>query len=137
MRSISELLAHFESQHVYYSNPLLHQSKGAIQHDIESVMSLKATCEMKEDILKDLIEEGGILQGGIDLVGNLVCAEWQEHVDVLCTTIKQLTKQIDDKCSTLNAKDDSGIELQKAEKNGWAIRFANLHVLKEQLLCKL
>ena len=35
-------------------------------------MSLKATCEMKEDILKDLIEEGGILQGGMDLVGDLV-----------------------------------------------------------------
>jgi hypothetical protein len=34
-------------------------------------------------------------------------------------------------------KDDSRIELRKAEKNGWAIGFANLRVLKEQLLCKL
>ena len=100
-------------------------------------MSLKATCEMKEDILKDLIEEGGILWGGIDSVGNLVRVEWQECVDVLRTAIKRLTKQIDDKCSTLNAKDDSRIELRKAEKNGWAMGFANLHVLKEQLLCKL
>ena len=56
---------------------------------------------------------------------------------MLRTAIKQLTKQIDDKCSTLNAKDDSRIELQKAEKNGWAIGFVNLRVLKEQLLCKL
>ena len=70
-------------------------------------------------------------------MGNLVCVEWQEHVDMLCTAIKWLTKQIDDKCSTLNAKDDSCIELRKAEKNGWAIRFVNLCVLKEQLLCKL
>ena len=46
-------------------------------------MSLKATCEMKEDILKDLIEEGGILRGGIDSVGNLVRTEWQERVDML------------------------------------------------------
>ena len=76
-------------------------------------MSLKATCKMKEDILKDLIEEGGILWGGIDSVGNLVCAEWQECVDVLRTAIKRLTKQIDDKCSTLNVKDDSHIELRK------------------------
>ena len=70
-------------------------------------------------------------------ISRLQRAEWQEHVDVLRTTIKWLTKQIDDKCSTLNAKDDSHIELWKAEKNGWAIRFANLRVLKEQLLCKL
>jgi len=37
----------------------------------------------------------------------------------------------------LNANDSSHHELWKAEKYKWAIGFANLHVLKDQLHCKL
>src|SRR5258707_12306517 len=51
--------------------------------------------------------------------------------------IEQLTKQINKECANLNANDSSHHELWKAEKDKWAISFANLHVLKDQLHRKL
>ncbi len=37
----------------------------------------------------------------------------------------------------MTVNDSSCHELQKAEKDKWAIGFTNLHVLKDQLHCKL
>src|SRR5258707_15516856 len=51
--------------------------------------------------------------------------------------IEWLTKQINKECTNLNANDSSCRELWKAEKDKWAISFANLHVLKHQLHRKL
>ena len=61
----------------------------------------------------------------------------QEHVNALSTAIEWLTKQIDKECANLNANYSSCHELWKAEKDKWAIGFTNLHVLKDQLHCKL
>src|SRR5258708_22495779 len=99
-------------------------------------MSLKVTCKMKEGILKEIIQDQDDLIG-VDSVVNFARAELQEHVDALSTAIEWLTKQIDKECANLNVNDSSHHELQKAEKDKWAIGFANLHVLKDQLCCKL
>src|SRR5260221_4406836 len=99
-------------------------------------MSLKATHEMKEGILKEIIQDRDDLIG-VDSAVNFTQAELQECVDTLSTAIKWLTKQIDKECTNLNANDSSHRELQKAEKDKWAIGFANLHVLKDQLHHKL
>src|SRR5258708_6268328 len=99
-------------------------------------MSLKATCEMKEGILKEIIQDQDDLIG-VDSAVNFAWAELQEHVNALSMAIEQLTKQIDKECTNLNANDSSCRELQKAEKDKWAIGFANLHVLKDQLHRKL
>src|SRR5258707_4738440 len=99
-------------------------------------MSLKVTREVKEGILKEIIQDQDDLIG-VDSVANFTQAELQECVDALTTAIKQLTKQINKECTNLNANDSSCHELQKAEKDKWAISFANLHVLKDQLHCKL
>lgn len=63
--------------------------------------------------------------------------EWHEHVDILCAAIDCLEDCIKKECRTLNAKDSSCRELQKAQKDEWAIGFTNLRVLKDQLLHKL
>src|SRR5258708_8510566 len=135
-QSIEELLSHFDSQHQHHSAPPGHQSKSAVQSLIELVMSLKATCEMKEGILKEIIQDQDDLIG-VDSAANFAQAELQECVDTLSTAIEWLTKQINKECTNLNANDSSCHELQKAEKDKWAISFANLHVLKDQLCCKL
>ena len=92
---------------------------------------------MKQDILKDLVKEGETLGVRTDSAANLTHMEWQEHIDVLCTAISWLEDCIKKECWVLNAKDDSHMELQRAEKNEWVIGFASLHVLKDQLLHKL
>ena len=74
---------------------------------------------------------------GVDSAVNFTQAELQEHVNALSMAIEWLTKQIDKECTNLNANDSSCCELQKAEKDKWAIGFANLHVLKDQLHHKL
>ncbi len=74
---------------------------------------------------------------GVDSAANFAWAELQECVNTLSTAIKQLTKRIDKECANLNANDSSCCELQKAEKDKWAISFTNLHVLKDQLHHKL
>src|SRR5258708_7832021 len=56
-QSIEELLSHFDSQCQHHSAPPGCQSKSAIQSLIESVISLKATCEMKEGILKEILQD--------------------------------------------------------------------------------
>ena len=99
-------------------------------------MSLKATCEMKEGILKEIIQDQDDLIG-VDSAANFAQAELQEHVDTLSMAIEWLTKQIDKECANLNVNDSSHCELWKAEKDKWAIGFANLHVLKDQLCHKL
>src|SRR5258708_12793407 len=99
-------------------------------------MSLKATCKMKEGILKEIIQDQDDLIG-VDSVANFAQAELQEHVNALSMAIEWLTKQIDKECANLNANDSSCCELWKAEKDKWAIGFTNLHVLKNQLHCKL
>src|SRR6266436_8194048 len=99
-------------------------------------MSLKATCKMKEGILKEIIQDQDDLIG-VDSAANFTQAELQEHVNALSTAIKWLTKQIDKECANLNANYSSCHELWKAEKDKWAIGFTNLHVLKDQLHCKL
>src|SRR5258708_5544026 len=99
-------------------------------------MSLKVTCEMKEGILKEIIQDRDDLIG-VDSVVNFAWAELQECVNALSMAIEQLTKRIDKECTNLNVNDSSCHELQKAEKDKWAIGFANLHVLKDQLHCKL
>ena len=99
-------------------------------------MSLKATREMKEGILKEIIQDGVDLIG-VDSAANFARAELQERVDALSTSIERLTKRIDKECTNLNADDSSRRELRKAEKDKWAIGFANLHVLKDQLRRKL
>src|SRR5258707_15455172 len=99
-------------------------------------MSLKVTCEMKEGILKEIIQDRDDLIG-VDSVVNFAWAELQERVDALSMAIEQLTKRIDKECTNLNANDSYHCELWKAEKDKWAIGFANLHVLKDQLHCKL
>ena len=68
---------------------------------------------------------------GVDSAANFAQAELQEHVNALSTAIKWLTKQINKECTNLNANDSSHCELQKAEKDKWAISFTNLHVLKD------
>ena len=83
-------------------------------------MSLKATHKMKESILEGLIQDGKGLSG-LDSAVNLAQVEWQEHVNALHMAIKQLTLKIDKECSNLNAKDSSHHELQKAEKDKWAL----------------
>src|SRR6266436_10278442 len=135
-QSIEELLSHFDSQHQHHSAPPGHQSKSAVQSLIESVMSLKATREMKEGILKEIIQDQDDLIG-VDSAANFARAELQECVNALSMAIKWLTKRIDKECANLNANDSSHRELQKAEKDKWAIGFANLHVLKDQLCHKL
>src|SRR5258708_9043939 len=90
-QSIEELLSHFDSQHQHHSAPPGHQSKSAIQSLIESVMSLKATCEMKEGILKEIIQDRDDLIG-VDSVVNFAQAKFQEHVDALSIPIKRLPK---------------------------------------------
>src|SRR5258707_3874196 len=62
-RSIEELLSHFDSQCQHHSAPPGHQSKSATRSLIELVMSLKATCEMKEGILKEIIQDQDDLIG--------------------------------------------------------------------------
>src|SRR5258708_37282028 len=99
-------------------------------------MSLKVTRKMKEGILKEIIQDQDDLIG-VDSVANFTWAELQECVDALSMAIKWLTKQIDKECTNLNANDSSCHELQKAEKDKWAISFADLHVLKDQLCHKL
>src|SRR5258708_11019438 len=99
-------------------------------------MSLKVTCEMKEGILKEIIQDRDDLIG-VDSAANFARAELQECVNALSTAIEWLTKQIDKECANLNANDSSRRELQKAEKDKWAISFTNLHVLKDQLHRKL
>src|SRR6266436_6436606 len=99
-------------------------------------MSLKVTHKMKEGILKEIIQDQDDLIG-VDSVANFTQAELQECVDTLSMAIKQLTKQIDKECANLNVNDSSHHELQKAEKDKWATSFTNLHVLKDQLRCKL
>src|SRR6266436_1795316 len=99
-------------------------------------MSLKATRKMKEGILKEIIQDKDDLIG-VDSVANFAQAELQECVNALSTAIEWLTKQINKECANLNANDSSCCELWKAEKDKWAISFANLHVLKDQLHCKL
>ncbi len=74
---------------------------------------------------------------GVDSAANFARAELQERVDTLSMAIKRLTKRIDKECANLNVNDSSRRELQKAEKDKWAIGFANLHVLKDQLHRKL
>ena len=74
---------------------------------------------------------------GVDSVVNFTWAELQEHVDTLSMAIKWLTKRINKECTNLNVNDSSRCELWKAEKDKWAIGFTNLHVLKDQLHCKL
>ena len=54
-------------------------------------MSLKATCEMKEGILKEIIQDQDDLIG-VDSAANFAQAELQEHVNALSMAIKQLTK---------------------------------------------
>src|SRR5258708_11836422 len=135
-QSIEELLSHFDSQHQHHSAPPGHQSKSAVRSLIELVMSLKVTHEMKEGILKEIIQGQDDLIG-VDSVANFAWAELQEHVNTLSMAIEWLTKQIDKECANLNANDSSHCELQKAEKDKWAIGFTNLHVLKDQLHCKL
>ena len=92
-------------------------------------MSLKATCEMKEGILEELMQDGDGLSG-MDSAANLAWVEWQESVDALYTAIKQLTQQINRECSHLNKKDSSHSGLQKTENDKWVMGFANLHVLR-------
>ncbi len=128
-QSIEELLSHFDSQCQHHSAPPGHQSKRAVWSLIELVMSLKATGEMKEGILKEIIQDWDDLIG-VDSVANFTQAELQEHVDTLSTAIKHLTKWINKECANLNANDSSHHELWKAEKD-------NLHVLKDQLCHKL
>src|SRR5258708_26400800 len=99
-------------------------------------MSLKVTCKMKEGILKEIIQDQDDLIG-VDSAVNFARAELQEHVDALSTAIEWLTKRINKECANLNANDSSHHELQKAEKDKWAIGFTNLHVLKDQLCRKL
>src|SRR5258708_15448251 len=99
-------------------------------------MSLKATHEMKEGILKEIIQDQDDLIG-VDSAANFAWAELQECVNALSMAIEWLTKQIDKECANLNANDSSCCELRKAEKDKWAIGFTNLHVLKDQLCCKL
>src|SRR5260221_1106947 len=105
-QSIEELLSHFDSQHQHHSAPPGHQSKSAVQSLIELVMSLKVTCEMKEGILKEIIQDQDDLIG-VDSAANFAQAELQERVDALSTAIEQLTKRIDKECTNLNANDSS------------------------------
>ena len=100
-------------------------------------MSLKATLQMEKDILGDLLKEGKTLGVRTDSAANLAHMEWQECVDILHAAINCLENHIKKECWTLNAKDSSCRELQKAQKDKWAIGFTNLHVLKDQLLHKL
>src|SRR5258708_34236469 len=99
-------------------------------------MSMKVTCKMKGVIIKEIIQDQDELIG-VDSVVNFAWAELQEHVDALSMAIECLTKQIDKECTNLNANESSCHELQKAEKDKWAIGFANLHVLKDQVCHKL
>src|SRR6266436_6863434 len=99
-------------------------------------MSLKVTHKMKEGILKEIIQDRDDLIG-VDSAVNFTWVELQECVNALSTAIEWLTKQINKECANLNANDSSCCELQKAEKDKWAIGFANLHVLKDQLHRKL
>src|SRR5258708_36596965 len=91
---------------------------------------------MKEGIVKEIIQDQDDLIG-VDSAVNVAWAELQEHIDALSMAIKWLTKQINKECANLNANDSSCHELWKAEKDKWAIGFTNLHVLKDQLHCKL
>ena len=68
-RSIEELLSHFDSQCQHHSAPPGHQTKSAVQSLIELVMSLKATREMKEGILKEIIQDRDDLIG-VDSAAN-------------------------------------------------------------------
>ena len=79
-------------------------------------MSLKATHEMKEGILSEIIQDQDDLIGA-DSAANLAWAELQEHVDALSTAIERLAKRIDKECANLNANDSSHHELRKAEKD--------------------
>src|SRR5260221_6078393 len=90
-QSIEELLSHFDSQCQHHSAPPGHQSKRAIRSLIESVMSLKVTREMKEGILKEIIQDRDDLIG-VDSVVNFAWAELQEHVNTLSTAIEEFTK---------------------------------------------
>src|SRR5258707_13473171 len=56
-QSIEELLSHFDSQCQHHSAPPGCQSKSAIRSLIELVMSLNVTHEMKEGILKEIIQD--------------------------------------------------------------------------------
>src|SRR5258708_13402303 len=123
-RSIEELLSHFDSQCQHHSAPPGCQSKSAVRSLIESVMSLKATHKMKEGILKEIIQDRDDLIG-VDSAANFAWAELQERVDALSIAIEQLTKRIDKECTNLNPNDSSHCELWKAEKDKWAIGFAN------------
>ena len=135
--SIHEMLSHFKSQQDHHSSPLPHQTKAPVQHKIESIMTLKATHNLQEHILKELIEEGEGLGEVVDSATNLAQIEWQESVDILCTSIKQLWARIMEGCQELNARDESRAELLKVEKDKWTNGFMNLHVLRDQLLRKL
>src|SRR5258708_12717615 len=99
-------------------------------------MSLKATCKMKEGILKEIIHDQDDLIG-VDSVANFAQAELQEHVNALSTAIEWLTKQIDKECANLNVNDSSHHELHKAEKDNYAISFQNLHAFKYHPCFKL
>ncbi|KAF8318544.1 uncharacterized protein EI90DRAFT_3133149 [Cantharellus anzutake] len=64
---------------------------------------------------------------GSDSVAELLLADWQEHVDVLDSSIVRLRSSVEKATKELQAKDDTHEELKKAEKDVWANGFLNLY----------
>jgi hypothetical protein len=72
---------------------------------------LKATCDLQNGLLKELMRDGEGLGEGGDSAANLAQIEWQEQVDALHASIGWLETKIMQECAELNAKDDSRAEL--------------------------
>ncbi len=86
--------------------------------------------------MEDLLGKETLHQG-LDSAADMVCADWQEQVDVLQASVKHLKGMIKNRCDMLALKGDSLEELKQAENNEWMKGFLNLHILKDQLLHKL
>src|SRR5258705_9384843 len=133
---VDQLLVHFKAQRHYHTKPLPQQSKNPGQHEIDHILSLKGTLEVQRSALEDLLRKEMLHQGS-DSAADMVHADWQEQVDVLQASVKCLKGMIKNQCDMLALKGDSLEELKRAENDEWMKGFLNLHILKDQLLCKL
>ena len=97
-------------------------------------MALKATLETQQTALQDLKDNKPT---GSDPVDGLLLADWQEQVDILESSIRQLKQEVEKGTAELCAKDATYKELKKVELDAWANGFLNLHALRDHLLRKL
>src|SRR5260221_2309519 len=133
---VDQLLVHFKAQRRYHTKPLPQQSKNPGQCEIDHILSLKGTLEVQRSALEDLLRKETLHQGS-DSAADMVCTDWQEQVDVLQASVKCLKGMIKNKCDMVGVSGDTLEELKWAENDEWMKGFLNLHILKDQLLCKL